>query len=193
MDLKGQYIISAKKDKVWDHLNNPETLKNSIKGCQNLNKITDTEFIAKVKAKIGPVSAIFSGSVKLSDLDPPNSYVITGQGKGGAAGFAKGSIKIKLSDNEKPNHTSLNYEGNAQIGGKLAQLGSRLIGGVIQNTTDDFFQKFNDYVISLEHPEEITNKPQTSTSIKETNLKIPYWIWISSLIIIMGLILAYFT
>ena len=193
MNLKGEYIIPASKNTVWEHLNNTETLKKSIKGCETLDKVSATEFNAKVKAKVGPVSAIFNGSVSLTELDPPNSYIITGQGKGGAAGFAKGSIKIKLSDNEKPNHTSLNYEGNAQVGGKLAQLGSRLMGGVIQNTTDDFFQKFNDYIINLEHPEEITNEPQTSTSIEKTKLKIPYWIWISSLIIIIGLILAYFT
>ena len=108
MDLKGEYLIPAKKLVVWEHLNNPETLKNSIKGCETLDKVSETEFTAKVKAKVGPVSALFSGTVTLTDLEPPNSYVITGQGKGGAAGFAKGSVKIILLDSNELNKTLLN-------------------------------------------------------------------------------------
>ena len=107
MDLKGEYLIPAPKDKVWEELNNPESLKNAIKGCETLDKISDTEFNAKVKAKIGPVSAIFNGSVTLTEINPPNSYVISGQGKGGAAGFAKGTVKIVLTEDEDKNKTKL--------------------------------------------------------------------------------------
>ena len=152
MDLKGEDIIPTRKLKVWEHLNNPETLKNSIKGCQTLDKVSETEFTAKVKAKVGPVSAMFNGSVLLTDLKPPNSYIITGQGKGGAAGFAKGSVKITLIDSDEPNNTVLKYEGSAQVGGKLAQLGSRLIGGVVKSTSDNFFKTFNNYINSIENP-----------------------------------------
>jgi carbon monoxide dehydrogenase subunit G len=192
MDLKGEYLIPAKKLKVWEHLNNPQTLKNSIKGCQTLDKVSETEFTAKVKAKIGPVSAMFNGSVSLTDLDPPNSYIITGQGKGGAAGFAKGSVKITLVDTDEPNNTLLQYEGNAHVGGKLAQLGSRLIGGVVKSTADDFFKTFNNYIDSIENPK--SNLVEDKVSAKDISKKpsIPYWIWIFSLIGIIGLILVFF-
>jgi len=192
MDLKGEYLIPTKKLKVWEHLNNPETLKNSIKGCQTLDKVSETEFTAKVKAKVGPVSAMFSGSVSLTDLEPPNSYIITGQGKGGASGFAKGSVKITLVDTDEPNNTLLQYEGNAQVGGKLAQLGSRLIGGVVKSTADHFFKTFNNYIDSIENPK--SNLVEDKVSAKDISKKpsIPYWIWIFSLIGIIGLILVFF-
>lgn len=192
MDLKGEYLIPATKLKVWEHLNNPQTLKNSIKGCQTLDKVSETEFTAKVKAKIGPVSAMFNGSVSLTDLDPPNSYIITGQGKGGAAGFAKGSVKITLVDTDEPNNTLLQYEGSAQVGGKLAQLGSRLIGGVVKSTADNFFKTFNNYINSIENPK--SNLVEDKVSAKDISKKpsIPYWIWIFSLIGIIGLILVFF-
>ena len=193
MDLKGEYLIPAKRLKVWEHLNNSETLKNSIKGCETLDKVSDTEFKAKVKAKVGPVSAIFNGSVLLTELEPPNSYIITGQGKGGAAGFAKGSVKITLLDTENSNNTLLHYKGNAQVGGKLAQLGSRLIGGIIKSTADDFFKTFNEYINSIENPERITNKNSIANNIETNKIKIPYWIWVFLLIAIIGLILVFFT
>ena len=192
MDLKGEYLIPAKKLVVWKHLNDPETLKNSIKGCETLDKVNETEFTAKVKAKVGPVSALFRGSVTLTDLEPPNSYTITGQGKGGAAGFAKGSVKITLLDSDEHNKTLLKYEGNAQVGGKLAQLGSRLIGGVVKSTADDFFKTFNNYINSVEN---LTIRPtEGSASIDTISKKpnIPYWIWIFLLIGTIGLILVFF-
>ena len=192
MNLKGEYLIPAKKIKVWEHLNNPETLKNSIKGCETLDKVSATEFNAKVKAKVGPVSAIFNGSVSLTELDPPNSYIITGQGKGGAAGFAKGSVKITLFDKDPPNNTLLKYEGNAHVGGKLAQLGSRLISGVVQSTADDFFKTFNNYINSIENPESIINKTIVSNKKASKYTNIPYWVWVSSLIAIIVIIVAFF-
>ena len=192
MNLKGEYLIPAKKIKVWEHLNNPETLKNSIKGCETLDKVSATEFNAKVKAKVGPVSAIFNGSVSLTELDPPNSYIITGQGKGGAAGFAKGSVKITLFDKDPPNNTLLQYEGNAHVGGKLAQLGSRLIGGVVQSTADDFFKTFNNYINSIENSESIINKTIVSNKEVSKYTNIPYWVWVSSLIAIIMIIVVFF-
>ena len=141
MDLKGEYLIPAKKLVVWEHLNNPETLKNSIKGCETLDKVSESEFTAKVKAKVGPVSALFSGTVTLTDLEPPNSYVITGQGKGGAAGFAKGGANVKLEEIDE-NNTVLRYEVDAKIGGKLAQLGSRLIDSTSKKLAGKFFDNF---------------------------------------------------
>jgi carbon monoxide dehydrogenase subunit G len=199
MDLKGEYLIPASKDKVWEELNNPESLKKAIKGCETLDKISDTEFNAKVKAKIGPVSAIFNGSVSLTEINPPNSYVISGQGKGGAAGFAKGNVKIILTEDNDTNKTKLFYNGNAQVGGKLAQVGSRLIGGVIKNTADDFFKTFNNNIINSANAnnsssEQISNKPdEPIISNKSNKPGISYWVWISSLIAIILIILAFFT
>ena len=172
MDLKGEYLISGFNTSVWEHLNNPETLKNSIKGSQTLDKVSETEFTAKVKAKVGPVSALFSGTVTLTDLEPPNSYVITGQGKGGAAGFAKGSVKIILLDSDELNKTLLKYEGNAQVGGKLAQLGSRLIGGVVRSTADDFFKSFNNYINAKNR---ISIEDKVSTNEITKKFSVPYW------------------
>jgi hypothetical protein len=125
-------------------------------------------------------------------LDPPNSYIITGQGKGGAAGFAKGSVKITLFDKDSPNNTLLKYEGNAHVGGKLAQLGSRLIGGVVQSTADDFFKTFNNYINSIENPESIINKTIVSNKEVSKYTNIPYWVWVSSLIAIIVIIVAFF-
>ena len=194
MDLKGEYLIPASKEKVWEELNNPEALKKAIKGCETLDKISDTEFNAKVKAKIGPVSAVFNGSVTLTDIDPPNSYVISGQGKGGAAGFAKGNVKITLSEDLEKNKTNLVYAGNAQVGGKLAQIGSRLIGGVIKNTADDFFNTFNNNITNKNITDIISdNKNTIKDNSKPKSSGISYWVWIGSLIIVIGIIIAFFT
>jgi hypothetical protein len=194
MDLKGEYLIPASKDKVWKELNNPEALKKAIKGCESLDQVSDTEYSARVKAKIGPVSAIFNGSVTLTEMDPPHSYVISGQGKGGAAGFAKGNVKITLSENSDKNKTNLIYSGNAQVGGKLAQVGSRLIGGVIKNTADDFFKTFNNNITDMGLTDSISETDiTTNNDIKSKKPSISYWVWIGSLIIFIGIILAFFT
>mgnify|MGYP003324062864 FL=1 len=194
MDLKGEYLIPASKEKVWKELNNPEALKKAIKGCESLDQVSDTEFNARVKAKIGPVSAIFNGSVTLTEMDPPNSYVISGQGKGGAAGFAKGNVKISLSEHSDKNKTNLIYSGNAQVGGKLAQVGSRLIGGVIKNTADDFFKTFNNNITDVDITGSLSETEiTTNNDIKTKKPSISYWVWIGSLIIFIGIILAFFT
>ena len=140
MDMTGEYRIVAPRTKVWDALNDPEILKQCIPGCESLEKLSPTEMNGKVTAKVGPVTARFSGKVTLSDLDPPNGYKISGEGEGGVAGFAKGGASVQLSD--KDGGTALKYDVDAQIGGKLAQLGQRLIAGAAKKMADDFFVKF---------------------------------------------------
>ncbi len=125
MDMTGEYRIPAPREKVWEALNDPEVLTKCIPGCQELNKESDTELTATVKTKVGPVSATFKGKVTLSDINPPESYTITGEGTGGAAGFAKGGAEVSLE--EDGGVTILRYTAKAQVGGKLAQIGSRLI------------------------------------------------------------------
>lgn len=144
MDMTGEYRIPAPRQKVWDALNDPEILKKCIAGCEDLEKSSDTEFTARVHTRVGPVSARFSGKVELSDIDPPNGYRISGEGQGGVAGFAKGGATVKLT--EDGDDTVLNYEANATVGGKLAQIGSRLIDSTARKMADDFFGKFAEEV-----------------------------------------------
>ena len=140
MEIKGEYKIAAPRDKVFAALNDQEILKACIPGCESLEKVSDTEFQAVAVTKIGPVKAKFKGKVRLSDLDPPNGYKIVGEGEGGVAGFAKGAADVRLTD--KDGGTLLSYNVEAQIGGKLAQLGQRLINGAAKKMADEFFQKF---------------------------------------------------
>ena len=144
MDFTGEYKVPASRDKVWEALNDVDVLKLCIDGCEELNKDSDTEFSAKVTAKVGPVRAKFTGKVTLSDIDPPNGYTISGEGQGGVAGFAKGGAIVKLVDGDGA--TILHYEAKAEVGGKLASVGSRLVEGVAKKTADDFFGKFVEIV-----------------------------------------------
>ena len=145
MKMTGEEIIAAPRRVVWDALNDPEVLKQCITGCEEIKKKSDTEFEAKVTAKVGPVKASFIGAVKLSKLNPPRSYVISGEGKGGVAGFAKGGATVRLSDTAD-GQTKLSYDVDAQVGGKLAQIGSRLIDSTAKKMAADFFKKFNKVV-----------------------------------------------
>jgi carbon monoxide dehydrogenase subunit G len=140
MTMTGEVELAAPRQTVWEKLNDPEVLKACIPGCQELEKTGDTEFRAVARNKIGPVSATFKGTVTLSDLDPPNGYRISGQGDGGVAGFAKGGATVALSD--KGGGTLLTYTVEAQIGGKLAQLGQRLVNGAAKKLADEFFERF---------------------------------------------------
>ncbi len=141
MTMSGSVSLPAGRDAVWAALNDPEVLKRSIPGCQELVRTDDAGFQATAKVAIGPVKATFKGKVNLSDIDPPNGYTISGEGQGGIAGFAKGGAKVKLDDGEGGG-TVLSYDVEAQVGGKIAQLGGRLINGVAKKYADDFFTNF---------------------------------------------------
>ena len=158
MKMTGEEVIAAPRQAVWDALNDPEILKQAITGCQEIKKKSDTEFEAKVVAKVGPVKASFIGNVKLSKLNPPRSYVITGEGKGGVAGFAKGGATVRLSDTGD-SATKLSYDVDAQVGGKLAQIGSRLIDSTAKKMAADFFKKFNKIVSQGSEDTDMTKKP----------------------------------
>lgn len=144
MEMTGEYKIPAPREKVWEALNDPEILKACIPGCQELNKESDTELSATVKSKVGPVSATFKGKVTLSEIDAPNGYKISGEGTGGVAGFAKGGAEVKLA--EDGDGTVLTYEATGQVGGKLAQIGSRLIDSTAKKMANEFFGKFAELV-----------------------------------------------
>ncbi len=140
MTMTGEVQLPASREKVWDKLNDPEVLKQCVPGCEQLELIGDNEFQAVATVKVGPVKARWKGKIKLSDFDPPNSYRISGEGEGGVAGFAKGGAVVSLAD--KDGGTLLSYNVEAQIGGKLAQLGQRLINSAAKKTADDFFERF---------------------------------------------------
>jgi uncharacterized protein len=140
MTMTGEQQLPAPREKVWAMLNDPEVLKACIPGCESLEVIGENEFQAVAVNKIGPVKAKFKGKVRLIDLDPPNGYKIQGEGDGGVAGFAKGGASVTLT--EKDGGTLLAYNVEAQIGGKLAQLGQRLVNGAAKKLADDFFVRF---------------------------------------------------
>ncbi|MCB1463985.1 MAG: carbon monoxide dehydrogenase subunit G [Nitratireductor sp.] len=144
MDLTGEYVIAAERQAVWEALNDPDVLRECIPGCESLEMTSPTEMSATVVTKIGPVKAKFSGEVTLSNIEAPVSYTISGEGKGGIAGFAKGGADVRLD--EVAEGTKLSYAVNAQVGGKLAQLGSRLIDSTAKKLAGQFFANFAEKV-----------------------------------------------
>src|SRR5690606_31966129 len=142
MDIEGEERITAPVETVWRSLNDPEILKECIPGCEELEKVSDTEFAATVLLKMGPIKARFKGTVELTNLNPPNSYTISGEGKGGVAGFAKGGADVELRS-DGADTTVLTYTAKADVGGKIAQLGSRLIQSSSKKLAGEFFSRFN--------------------------------------------------
>ncbi len=161
MKLEGSQEIAADRETVWKALNDPAVLEASIPGCQSLEMETDTRLHATVKQKIGPVSATFDGVVELTDINPPEGYRIAGEGKGGAAGFAKGGADVRLEEIE--GGTLLTYHAEAKVGGKLAQLGSRLIDGVAHKLANQFFENFKAQVEGPAEAAEPAAAPETET------------------------------
>lgn len=141
MEMNGEYRIPATREAVWAALNDAEVLQATIPGAESVVKTSDTSFEAVAKAKVGPVSARFKGKVTLTDIDAPNGYTLSGEGNGGAAGFAKGSARVNLADDNGV--TVLTYNVNAQIGGKLAQIGQRFIDSTASKLADEFFGNFS--------------------------------------------------
>ena len=140
MDMTGERRIPAARQKVWDALNDPTVLQACIPGCESLERVGENSMKARAAVKIGPIGAKFSGTVHLTDLDPPNGYRISGEGNGGVAGFAKGGANVTLADAGA--ETLLSYVVNAQVGGKIAQLGARLIDATSKQMADQFFDRF---------------------------------------------------
>lgn len=144
MDINGEQRIPATQQVVWEALNDPEALKASIPGCESVDKVSDTQYTARLVMSIGPVKAKFTGDVTLSEIDAPNGYTITGKGSGGAAGFGKGSARVTLIGED--NSTVLRYAANASVGGKLAQIGQRLVDSAAKKMADEFFTNFTAYL-----------------------------------------------
>ena len=189
MKLSGSYQINLSKEKVWEALNDPEILKKAIPGCEEFTKNSETEFTAKATNKIGPFNASFTGDVELKDLNPPNSYKITGSGNS-PVGFASGEAFVKLEDHEQG--TKLIYEVEANVGGKIAQVGSRLIDMTAKKMADIFFGKFSELISSTDdgnNKDQIDQKLINQDDIKSKNQN---KILIYSAVVVGALILAYF-
>ena len=185
MEMNGEKLISASKREVWDALNDPDQLLKAIPGAQTVEKTDEENLIATVKIKIGPISAKFSGKIKLSDINPPNNYTLTGEGSGGAAGFAKGSAKVSLEDHD--NGTILKYSVSASVGGKLAQIGQRLIDTAANKLADQFFGKFNEILSN-------DNKTLPKQEAVSDDSGLSPIVWVSSLVVlsILSIVLWYF-
>ncbi|MFQ5993907.1 MAG: carbon monoxide dehydrogenase subunit G [Acidiferrobacterales bacterium] len=149
MDVNGEFHIPAPRQEVWQALTDPEVLKQSIPGCESFEKVSDTEFSAKMRSRVGPVNAKFATKITLANLDPPKSYTLIGEGQGGVAGFAKGSADVALE--EEGGATVLRYAARFHAGGKLAQIGSRLLGGTARKMADSFFSRFVSLIDSTTH------------------------------------------
>ena len=148
MEMTGEQLITAPQKVVWDALNDPEMLKVCVPGCESIERTADNEYQVLMVARVGPVSAKFKGKLTLSDIKPPDSYSLAFEGQGGAAGFAKGSANVRLAS-VAGDKTRLGYDVKASVGGKLAQIGSRLVDAAAKKVADDFFTKFNQKVGEL--------------------------------------------
>lgn len=197
MDMTGEYRIAAPRERVWQALNDPDVLKRCIPGCEAIEKVSPTELTAKVTARVGPVKASFTGAVTLSDLDPPRGYRITGEGKGGAAGFAKGGAEVKLE--EDGGVTILRYTASASVGGKLAQIGSRLIDGTAKKLSDEFFGNFARLLSTGEAP--AGGAPAVKAALGATSPAAPSGasrqrlspvVWIGAVVLLIILLLIIF-
>lgn len=213
MQLQGETVINAARDRVWAALNDPDVLARCIEGVETLDRAGDNRFEGVLNAKVGPVKARFSGGVELTEIDAPNRYVLVGEGKGGVAGFAKGSAEVVLSDTGD-GATLLRYDARSQVGGKLAQLGTRLVEGAARGYAEAFFAAFkaevegeaagpaqgapSDAVPGAVAPEaapgadEIMAAAVSAASNAATNSArgLPGWVWIGGLVLLAAATLA---
>jgi carbon monoxide dehydrogenase subunit G len=177
MDITGERYIPLPQQRVWEALNDPEVLKACIPGCESIEKLSDTEYKVAMTAAVGPVKAKFSGKLQLSDLNPPNSYSLAFEGSGGAAGFGKGGARVSLAP--EAGGTKLSYTAKAAVGGKLAQVGSRLVDAAAKKMTDDFFSRFDATVAPP--------VPGAPAAIVRKRA-VPHWVWVLLAIVVAALI-----
>lgn len=194
MEMKAEQRISASKEEIWAALNDTEVLKNAMPGCESFEATGENTFIAKLTAKVGPVKAKFKFNVHLTDIDPPNAYTINGEGQGGAAGFARGSASVNLTPDG--DDTILAYSVKANVGGKLAQLGSRLIDGAAKKMADEFFGNFIKIVTGdseLDATESGSDADQATDGADGQSPKLaPTLLWVTGLVAVAAALFAVF-
>lgn len=191
MDMKDSRVINAPQVKVWAALNDPAMLKQCIIGCDSLEATADDTFVAAMSVKVGPVSAKFKGKLQLENVEPPNSYTLKFEGQGGPAGFANGTAGVSLST-ESDGRTRLDYTANAMIGGKLAQVGSRLVDAAARKIADDFFTKF-DALVGEPLPEAAVADSGSGAAAGRAAPRKPaisMYVWIAIIVVIAALVYA---
>jgi carbon monoxide dehydrogenase subunit G len=198
MDMEGSRELAVTRQQAWEALNDPEVLKACIPGCDKVEPNGENQYVIGMSVKVGPVSAKFTGKIKLEDVMPPASYTLRFEGQGGAAGFGKGSAQVSLA--ERPAGCELRYVVNAQVGGKIAQVGQRLIDGVARSMAEDFFRRF-EVELQRQHPEAYeaanaaSDTPDSDGAAAETTAAparagVPAWAWIAGAVVVAAL--AYF-
>ena len=188
MDMKDSRIINAPQAKVWAALNDPAMLKQCIIGCDSLDATAEDTFVALMSVKVGPVSAKFKGKLQLENVQPPNSYTLKFEGQGGPAGFANGTAGVSLTA-ETASTTRLDYTANAMIGGKLAQVGSRLVDAAARKIADDFFSKFDALVaepVAVSDGSAQTLAPPAA--VPATKPSIPVWVWVVGALVVVAVL-----
>lgn len=184
MDMQGSRQLAVTQQQAWDALNDPAVLKTCIPGCDKVEVTGENQYAIGMALKIGPVSAKFTGKITLSEINPPASYKLSFEGQGGPAGFGKGSAEVKLApnNNDQDNDCELSYTVHASVGGKIAQLGQRLIDGAAKSMAEDFFKRF-DEEMQRQHPESYAAKMvmgdvEAEPESRAQNAGIPVWVWI---------------
>ena len=185
MDMQGSRALAVTQQQAWDALNNPEVLKACIPGCDKFESTGENQYAIGVAVKIGPLAARFAGKIGLSDIKPPGSYTISFDGQGGAAGFGKGNSQVTLT----PQGTGceLAYTVHAQVGGKIAQLGQRLVDGAAKSMAEDFFKRF-DAEMQRRYPEAyaVAAQAASTATAKPSGAKIPVWAWIAGAVLLLA-------
>lgn len=192
MDMQGNRHLAVTQQQAWDALNDPEVLKTCIPGCDKVEPTGENQYAIGMAVKIGPVSARFAGKINLVDVMPPNSYTLAFEGQGGAAGFGKGTAKVNLSPAAEGAGCELAYTAQAQVGGKIAQVGQRLVDGVARSMAEDFFRRF-DEEMQRRYPEataaEAALPPQPAPAAEPAK-RMPMWVWIAfAVVVVLGLLL----
>ncbi|HEX9452534.1 MAG TPA: carbon monoxide dehydrogenase subunit G [Burkholderiales bacterium] len=191
MEMSGEQHIPLPQQRVWEALNDPEILKACIPGCESIERVSENEYKVAMTAAVGPVKAKFAGKLLLSDINPPNSYSLAFEGSGGAAGFGKGSAQVNLAP--ESGGTLLTYRATASVGGRLAQIGSRLIDGVAKKMSDDFFVRFNKTVTPAAEPAVPAGAGQTDAPASRAPAKspLPIWVWVVGGIVLLLIVLSF--
>jgi hypothetical protein len=177
MEMQGNRLLAITQQQAWDALNDPEVLKTCIAGCDKVERSGENEFTVGVSIKIGPVAAKFSGKIALVDMVPPQSYTLSFEGQGGPAGFGKGSAKVQLTPVD--GGTELNYSVQASVGGKIAQLGQRLIDGVAKSMAEDFFKRFDQEMQKQYPPVDAAVVEEPEISASDSGFSVPVWVWVA--------------
>ncbi len=186
MDMQGSRLLNITQQQAWDALNDPEVLKICIPGCDKIEAKGDNQYAIGMAVKIGPVSAKFAGNIRLSDINPPHSYTLGFDGQGGVVGFGKGSAAVKLLQRDAG--CEMQYSANAQVGGKIAQMGQRLIDGVAKSMAEDFFKRF-DEEMQRRHPPAAALAPADAVpTTQASSSRVPAWVWVAGAVLLAALV-----